>query len=245
MQLKDKIALVTGAGRRLGEHIALALAGAGCHLGIHYRTAEDQAQELAEKIRRLGRRAFALHADLEQPDQLRPLVASLAEHYGGIDVLINNASAFGPTAWGDSHPDEWLAHFRVNALAPIMLAQACWPLFRQRGEGSVVNLTDIYGDRPLASHAAYSASKAALASATRSLARLMAPSVRVNAVAPGVGLFPESYRPDQRQAALAKVPLQRAGTPQDVVAAVLFLVRDADYITGQTLVVDGGRSVAW
>ena len=245
MQLEDQVALVTGAGRRIGRHIALALARSGCHLGIHYHQDRDEAEGLAEKIRQLGRQAVTLQADLEKSEQLEPLVTRLADRCGGIDLLVNNAAAFGPTAWGSSQPDEWVGPFRVNALAPVMLAQACWPFFQRRGRGCIVNLTDIYADRPLASHAAYSASKAALASVTKSLARLMAPTVRVNAVAPGVGLFAESYKPDERRAVLSKVPLRRSGAPQDVAGAVLFLVQGGDYMTGQTLVVDGGRSIAW
>jgi pteridine reductase len=245
MQLEDRVALVTGAGRRIGRHIALDLARSGCHLGIHYRHAREEAEQLAEEIRQLGRQAVTLQADLQKSEQLEPLVTRLADRCGGIDLLVNNAAAFGPTAWGSSQPDDWIEPFQVNALAPVMLAQACWPLFQQRGGGCIVNLTDIYADRPLASYAAYSASKAALVSVTRSLARLMAPTVRVNAVAPGVGLFAESYKPEERRAALNKVPLRRSGTPRDVAGAVLFLVRGGDYITGQTLVVDGGRSIAW
>ena len=245
MQLEDRVALVTGAGRRIGRHIALALAGAGCHLGIHYHQSREEAEQLAEEIRRLGRRAVTLPADLQKSEQLEPLVTRVADRYGGIDLLVNNAAAFGPTAWGSSQPDDWIEPFRVNALAPVMLAQACWPFFQRRGHGCIINLTDIYADRPLASYAAYSASKAALASVTRSLARLMAPTVRVNAVAPGVGLFAECYKPEERRAVLSKVPLRRSGTPQDVAGAVLFLVRGGDYITGQTLVVDGGRSISW
>jgi pteridine reductase len=152
---------------------------------------------------------------------------------------------FTPTGWGRSSREEWLGCFRINTVAPVLLAQACWPVFQERGAGCVVNVTDIYAHRPLPSHAAYSASKAALASATRSLARLMAPTVRVNAVAPGVALFPESYGPEEREKALSNVPLRRAGCPGDVAGAVVFLAGSADYITGETVFVDGGRSVAW
>jgi pteridine reductase len=244
MQLDNKTALVTGAGKRIGREIALALARAGCDVAIHCLGAREEAEVLSERIRRLGRRTMVICADLEAPDAFEPLVQRVVEGLGGIDVLVNNAAVFKPTEWGGSGPDEWMEHFRINALAPVMLAQACQAHLRRSGEGCVVNLTDIYADRPLASHAAYSASKAALASATKSLARLMAPEVRVNAVAPGVGEFPDSYGPAERAAVLDRVPAGRAGTAQEVAAAVLFLVRDASYMTGQTLPVDGGRSAA-
>jgi len=245
MQLDDKTALVTGAGQRIGREIALALARAGCHVAIHCLDSRGPAEELNGYIRRLGRRSMIVHGDLTLPDTIEPLTGTVAKELGGIDILVNNAAVFGPTRWGVSGRDEWTEYFRINALAPVLLAQACRTHLQRSGQGCVVNLTDIYADRPLASHAAYSASKAALASITKSLARLMAPEVRVNAVAPGVGRFPDSYGPAERAAVLNRVPAGRPGTAREVAAAVLFLVRDASYTTGQTLVIDGGRSAAW
>lgn len=245
MDLDDRIALVTGAARRVGAEIALALARSGCHVGVHYRTSRSEAESLATRIRGLGRKAVTLEADLEHAEQIESLPTRLVDSLGGLDILVNSAAVFLPTRWGRSGPEEWLRCFRINTIAPVLLTQACQPVFQQRGAGCVVNVTDIYARRPLPSYAAYSASKAALESATKSLARLMAPTVRVNAVAPGVALFPESYGPEEREKALAKVPLERAGCPADVAGAVLFLVRGADYVTGETIFVDGGRSVAW
>ena len=245
MNLEDRIALVTGAARRVGAEIVLALAGAGCHVAIQYRRSRSEAESLAAHIQRLGRRSVALEADLEDAAQIGTLPARVVDSLGGLDVLVNNAGVFVPTRWGQSSPEEWLGCFRINTVAPVLLAQACWPVFQERGAGCVVNVTDIYAHRPLPSHAAYSASKAALASATKSLARLMAPTVRVNAVAPGVALFPESYGPEEREKALSKVPLRHVGCPADVAGAVVFLAGTADYITGETVFVDGGRSVAW
>lgn len=245
MDLHDKVALVTGAARRIGREIALKLADAGCHLAIHYRSSESQAQQLASRIQTLGRRAIAIRADLRSPDRIEPLVHQVRDELGGPDLLINNASVFAPTQWGKTTAEEWLDQYRVNTIGPVLLAQACWPIFQQRGEGQIVNLSDIYAARPLPSHAAYSASKAALESATQSLARLMAPTVRVNAIAPGPALFPDDFDPRQRDRILARVPLQRTGSPADIASAVLYLLRDADYLTGQTITVDGGKSLLW
>jgi len=243
VDLQDKVALVTGSARRVGREIALALARAGCHIAIHYHTSKAEAATAVDEIRSLGRRAVPISADLNDPKNIDPLITRVSDDLGGPDILINNAAIFAPTDWGRSPAIEWERHFRLNALAPFLLAQACWPIFQRQGAGAVVNLSDIYGARPLASHAAYSASKAALDSITQSLARLMAPIARVNAVAPGTALFPDSYDGEIRRRITAKVPLGREGTPGDVADAVLFLLRDADYLTGQTLIVDGGRSL--
>ena len=158
MDLGEKIALVTGAARRVGAEIALALAGAGCHVAVHYRSSRREAESVAGHIRGLGRKAITLEADLEESEQVQCLPGRVVESVGGLDILVNNAGVFLPTQWGRSGPEDWLRCFRINTVAPVLLAQACWPLFQQRGAGCVVNVTDIYADRPLPSYAAYSAS---------------------------------------------------------------------------------------
>jgi pteridine reductase len=245
MELHDKVALVTGAARRIGREIARALAQAGCRVAVHYRSSRDEAEAVVREIHDAGGAACAVQADLSSPDAPESVVGAVCARLGEPDVLINNAGVFEAGPWGRWAAADFLRQYQVNAVAPALLAQACWPFFRRRGEGKVVNIADVYAGNPLASHASYSASKAALVSLTRSLARLMAPEVQVNAVAPGAALFPEDYSAEQRAAVISRTLLGRAGGARDIARAVLYLLRDGDYVTGQILTVDGGRAVGW
>ncbi|TAL99356.1 MAG: SDR family oxidoreductase, partial [Rhodanobacter sp.] len=165
-------------------------------------------------------------------------------HYGRLDALVNNASAFFATPVGSASLQQWNELFASNAQAPFFLSQAAVPALRQ-ARGSIVNLIDIYAERPLADHALYCMAKAALAAMTRSLALDLGPEVRVNGVAPGAVLWPGDGKPyDDQQALLARTPLQRVGTPEDVANTVLWLLRDAAFVTGQIIRVDGGRSLS-
>jgi len=238
-----KVALVTGAARRVGRAIALELAGAGFDVAVHCRDSAEAARAVVEEIERRGRRAILVEGDLGERATPARLVSETAGGLGRLDVLINNASVFGKTPVDDGEAAHWETMIRVNALAPAMLSRAAAPLMRDAGAGRIVNLTDIMVDRPAAGHAAYCASKAALTSLTRSLALELAPQITVNAVAPGIAVFPERYDEATRRRLVSRVPLAREGTPEDVAAAVRFLVTSGDYITGQVLCVDGGWSI--
>lgn len=246
MDTAGKVALVTGAARRVGRAIALSLAEAGIDVAIHYHTSADEAQRCAEEIRRLDRRAVCVKGDLAESDTPRAIVDKVVEKMGGLDILVNNASVFDRSPVGQAEQvggDVWERIFRVNAVAPDLLAKWAAPLMQRAGAGRIVNLTDVLADRPIRGYAAYCASKAALVSLTRSLAWELAPEITVNAVAPGIAVFPESYDQALRDKLVSRVPLKRVGTPEEVAAVVRFLVTAGDYITGQVIAVDGGRSI--
>ena len=236
------VALVTGSARRIGAAIARRLHAAGHDLVLHYRDSEGDALALAAELEAArADSTLLLQADLAQFDRLPELVAQAIGRYGRLDALVNNASAFYPTPFGATTPAQWEELFAVNARAPFFLAQAAAPHLAN-ASGAVVNIADIYAERPLRGHAVYAMGKAALLHMTRVLALELAPKVRVNAVSPGAILWPEGGKdPDAQAALLARTPLGRTGTPEEIAEAVLWLLRDAGYCTGQTLHVDGGR----
>lgn len=236
------VALVTGAARRLGAAIARTLHAAGFDVALHCHRSRAEADALAATLdaARAGS-ALVLQADLADFDRLPELIAKAIGWHGRLDALVNNASAFFPTSFGDTTPAQWDALFAANARAPFFLTQAAASHLRAT-HGAVVNLTDIHAERPLREHAVYGMSKAALAYMTRALALELAPEVRVNAIAPGAILWPEDGKDDAAKAALlARTPLGRTGTPEEIGEAVRWLLQDARYTTGQVLRLDGGR----
>lgn len=245
MQGGHPVALVTGAARRLGAAIARRLHAAGYDLALHYRDSADAATALAGELEATRPDSvLLLEAELGEFDRLPELVARTIGRFGRLDALVNNASGFGPAAFGDIHPAHWDAMMAVNAKAPFFLAQAAAPHLRAT-HGAIVNLSDVYARAPRADLAAYATSKGALEAATRALAVAMAPGVRVNAVAPGAILWPdEGIDPALQARLMAMTPLGRTGTPEEVAAAVLWLLRDATYTSGTVLSVDGGRHLA-
>lgn len=236
------VALVTGAARRLGAAIARRLHAAGYDLALHYRHSATEMQALVADLNaQRADSAFAWAADLAEYDRLPELVAHTVGRYGRLDALVNNASTFSPTPLGTITPTDWDDQFLINARAPLILAQAAAPHLKA-ARGAIVNLTDIYAERPLRDHVVYCMSKAALLAATRALAVELAPDVRVNAVAPGAILWPEEGKPEAAKAALlARTPLGRIGTEDEIADAVLWLLQGAGYTTGQVVRVDGGR----
>ncbi|NUO72881.1 MAG: pteridine reductase [Frateuria sp.] len=239
------VALVTGAARRVGASIARTLHAAGYDLALHHRhSAAEAASLLAELERERPDSTSAVQADLAAIERLPALVEQVLARFGRLDALVNNASAFYPTPVGSVTPAQWSELFASNAQAPFFLVQAAWPALRE-ARGAIVNLVDIYAERALAGHPVYVMAKAALAAMTRTLAQDLAPEVRVNGVAPGAVMWPaEGKDYADRAALLARTPLQRAGTAEDVASAVLWLLRDAPFVTGQIIRVDGGRTLA-
>ena len=246
MDSPTPVALVTGAAHRLGAHTARHLHRRGWNLVIHYRSRQDQAQALANELNKVrDNSAITLQADLSRPDQIAPLAENAIATWGRLDGLVNNASVFYPNSMEDADGDDWDTVMGTNLRAPFFLVQACLPALR-KSRGAIVNLIDIYSQRPLADHPLYCASKAGLAALTQSWAKDLAPDVRVNGVSPGAILWPEGdagMDPQQQQAILNKTPLQRTGEPADIAGAIAFLLCDAPFITGQILAVDGGRSL--
>ena len=235
-------ALVTGAARRVGATIARHLHAAGYDVALHARRSHAELDALIASLEaKRPRSTLALDADFENVDSLPPLVEKAIARFGRLDALVNNASAFYPTPVGTATAAQWDELFAANARAPFFLSQAAAPHLAKR-HGSIVNLVDIYAERPLARHPVYSMSKAAIAAMTRALAIDLAPDVRVNGVAPGAVLWPENGKNDADRAALVeRTPLKRVGSPDDVASAVLWLVRDAPFVTGEIIRVDGGR----
>jgi pteridine reductase len=240
-----RVALITGAGKRVGAVIARTLHAAGYDVALHYRRSAADAMALALELeQRRADSTLTVPAELADVEQLPALIEQVLERFGRLDALVNNASAFFATPLATATPAQWNALFAANAQAPFFLAQAALPALHNT-RGAIVNLIDIYAERPLAEHPLYCMTKAALAAMTRSLALDLAPAVRVNGVAPGAVLWPsdgKSY--DDQQALLARTPLQRAGRPEDVASAVLWLLRDAPFVTGQIIRVDGGRTLS-
>jgi pteridine reductase len=245
LALTGKTALITGAARRVGAAIARGLHGAGANVLLHYRSSGDEAARLAAQLNeaRPGSAATA-ECDLLQIGQLQELVAETARVFGGLDVLVNNASSFYPTPLGDISEIDWDDLVGTNLKAPLFLAQAAAPLLHAR-QGLIINLADIHGTRPLRRYPVYSLAKAGLIMLTKSLARELGPHVRVNAVAPGPVMWPEGLDQEVQARIIAATALKRAGSAADVARACVFFATEAPYITGQILAVDGGRSIGW
>jgi pteridine reductase len=242
--LSDKTVLVTGGARRVGAEIARALHAAGANLMIHYRGSAEEAKALVAELNavRVGS-AASVQEDLNNTAALADIVARTLAEFGQLDVLINNASSFYPTPIGTITLDQWDDLMGSNLRAPLFLSQAAAPALR-KARGLIINIIDIHGLRPLRRHPVYSAAKAGLAMLTRSLARELGPEVRVNGIAPGPVMWPESEISEKLKAEIVgNTALKRAGTAEDIAKTAVFLVRDAPYITGQIIAVDGGRSV--
>ena len=238
------VALVTGAAKRIGAAIARRLHAEGYDLALHYRSSRAEMDALVADLERdRPGSVIALQAELAEFDRLPELVARTVGHFGRLDGLVNNASAYYATPMGQATPAQWDELFASNARAPFFLAQAAAPHLARSG-GAIVNIVDIYAERPLRGHAVYSMAKAALAMATRSLALELGPDVRVNGVAPGNVLWSENpIKAETLETVLERTALERQGEPGDIAEAVLWLLRGNRYVTGQILAVDGGRTL--
>ncbi|HEX5677486.1 MAG TPA: pteridine reductase [Alcanivorax sp.] len=236
------IALITGSARRIGAHIAATLHHQGCRVVIHYHRSEQQARDLVDGFNReRPDSAMCLAADLRDPAAVRELAVRARDAFGGLDLLINNASSFYPTPLGEASDEDWNTLMHSNLRAPFLLSQQLAGDLTD-AKGAIVNMIDVYAEKPLAGHPLYCMAKAGLAMMTKSLARELGPAVRVNGVSPGAILWPEQGQ-DNQQAILDATALGRAGDPDDIAATVAWLALEAPYITGQILAVDGGRSL--
>ena len=236
------VVFITGGARRLGAQTARTFHRAGYRVVIHYRNSQADAEALAAELN--GQRpnsAGSVQSTLKDPSEINACADNARHTFGRIDVLINNASAFFPTPWGEIDNDAMRTLLHSNLELPIYLIQALADELRER-EGAIINLVDIHALRPLAGHVAYTAAKAGLISATRSAALDLAPKVRANAIAPGAILAPEHEGATVEQGLIEQTPLARMGTPEDIARTALFLA-NSPFITGQVLAVDGGRSL--
>ncbi|MEM7196255.1 MAG: pteridine reductase [Pseudomonadota bacterium] len=242
--LKDKVALITGGSRRLGAHTARMLHQQGMRVVVHYRNSADDAEALrAELCEQRPKSVTLVRGDLTEVAKVKNLVQQCVNETGRLDVLINNASAFFPTPLKTASEEQWQLLMDTNIKAPFFLCQAAAP-YLQRVSGCIINVTDIYAERPLSEHPIYVSSKAALTSLTRSLALDLGPDIRVNAVAPGAIMWPDKGVDDlSKQRMISGTPLKSIGSPDDIAKTIKFLIADSGFITGQTINVDGGRSI--
>jgi pteridine reductase len=242
--LRDQVVLITGGARRVGAEIARTLHAAGANIVIHYRSSAAAAIALADQLNLLRPRSATIHsAHLSTEDAPEKLVAAALLEFGRLDILVNNASSFYPTPIGQITVPQWDDLMGSNLKAPLFLSQAAAPSLRAR-HGLIINMIDIHGLRPLKAHPVYSSAKAGLAMLTRALARELGPEIRVNGIAPGPVLWPEvDMEAELKREIIDKTALKRHGTPQDIARTALFLAKDAPYITGQVIAVDGGRSI--
>jgi NAD(P)-dependent dehydrogenase (short-subunit alcohol dehydrogenase family) len=236
-KLEGKTALVTGAAKRIGRAIALALADEGADVAITYRDSAEQATQTVAELEVLGVRALAVHANLREPESIRSAVAKVAAEFGSIDVLVNNAGRFETAALENISVEQWDAMFEINTRGPFLAAQAALPYLRG-SRGRIINLGSLGGIHPWPTHAHYCTSKAALHMLTATMSKAFAPEVSVNCVAPGM-IVNEEVSAEYEHFA-RKTPMQRNGSPQEVAAAVLFFATGPHFITGQILGVDGG-----
>jgi len=241
MELRDRVALVTGAGRRLGRAFALALAERGMRVAVHYNRSDAGARETGAEIERHGGTALLVQGDLADAAAPERVVAEVASHFGALDVLVSSAAVMRRTPFGEVSAREWDEMFALNLRAPFFLAQAAAPHLR-RAHGAIVNIADLAAFETWPAYVPHGISKAGVVQMTRALARVLAPEVRVNAIAPGAVLLPEEWPAESADRLARTTPLARLGAPEDVVGAMLYLL-GADYVTGETLLVDGGRHV--
>jgi pteridine reductase len=236
MNIDRKVALVTGSAKRVGKDIASELARRGARIAVHYRSGEAEAMAVA------ANEGAIFQADLRDFAAVEKMFNGIEAKLGGLDILINSASVFSPATADTATPEHWDLQMDTNAKAPFFLAQHAAHLMRKRGAGKIINIADVAGEVIWPSHLPYSVSKAALIAVNRGLAKAYAPDIQVNAIAPGPILFPEYYTEEQKQIAIDRTLLKRAGSPQDIVNAVVFLIEN-DYITGELIHVDGGRHI--
>jgi pteridine reductase len=241
METRDKVALVTGGAHRVGKSIALALAAEGAHVVISYLTSDVEAGRTAHEIEAFGVQSLAMHADQRDMAHIDALFAAIRDRFGRLDILVNSAALMERKPIFDIKPEDWDRVLDTNLRGPFFISQAAVRLMHD-SEGCIVNIADSSAVRPWPSYIAHTVSKAGLVALTQALAVALAPAIRVNAVAPGAVLKPQGWSDEQWLKLAQRIPLGRPGTPEDVAQAVLYLIH-SDFITGQLLVLDGGREL--
>jgi len=240
MNLRGRVALVTGAGRRVGRALAVALGAEGMTVAVHYHASDAGARETARLIERAGGKASIVAADLTGDTAAR-LIDDVVRQHHGLDVLVNSSAVMERTPLGEVTSEQWDAMMALNLRAPFLLSQAAAPHLA-RAHGAIVNIADLAAFETWPAYIPHGISKAGVVYMTRALARTLAPDVRVNGIAPGAVLLPDQWNEDDAAKLRESTPLKRLGSPDDVVGAMLYLLR-ADYVTGEIIIVDGGRHV--
>jgi len=243
--ISGKVLLVTGASQRIGESIVRLMHAEGMNIILHYRSSRSDAQKIQQELNAERKDSVILiQADLSETNKISEMIREAAKGWGRIDAIVNNASSFYPTPIGDIDEKVWDDLINSNLKAPLFLSQAAAPYLKQQ-QGCIVNIVDIHADRPLKNHTVYCIAKAGLVMLTKSLARELAPDVRVNAIAPGAILWPDNDIDDvTKKRILSGTVLKRQGSANDIATTVRFLIKEANYITGQVLAVDGGRTLS-
>ena len=243
MLLKNRVALITGGGGRIGQAIASALAHEHAHVVISYRTSRTQALHTVRRLMTYGVRAEAIHADVSRASDVRALMTRIARRFGRLDVLVNSAAIFERTPFDTLTEAAWDRHLTINLKGPFLCALHASRLMRRHDGGKILNIADWAGERPYRDYLPYCVSKAGVIALTKGLAKELAPSIQVIAIAPGPILPPPGMSAAERRRAVARIPLKRWGAPQDIANAVLFAIQGTDFMTGSTIFVDGGRLV--
>jgi pteridine reductase len=240
MNLQGKVALVTGGAKRVGRAISMALGGAGASVVVHYHSSHAEAEELKTQLETAGSHATIFRADVSQPDQITALLQHVAAEHGRLDVVVNNASVFESAPFLEITEEMWDRVIATNLKGPFFVAQAAVPLLRTSGGGNIINIADLSAFQPWRFYAHHSVSKAGLVHLTRILARALGPTIRVNGIAPGTVLPPDDYDGTGGDGTSDRRVVAQSGTPDDVVRALFYLL-ESNFVTGQIVVVDGGR----
>lgn len=244
MELKDRVVLVTGAAIRVGRAIARELAAAGANLAVHYYHHEDKAVEAAREFEALGVRAAPVRANVASEQDVVAMFERIDREFGRLDVVVNNAGVFERTPFPDLTEEDWDFHLGINLKGTFLCCREAARRMRERREGKIVNIADVFGDRPWPGYIPYCVSKAGVVTLTRAVARAMARhNVQVNAIGPGAILFPDHYSDEKIAEEIERIPAGRQGSPEDVARTVRFLIEGPDYITGALIPVDGGKSL--
>jgi NAD(P)-dependent dehydrogenase (short-subunit alcohol dehydrogenase family) len=244
MRLDRRTVLITGGAKRIGSHMARALAHRGANLVINYRYSSADAQAVVRELQNLGVEALAVPGDVSNAADVQRMVGSAMDRFGRIDVLINNAAVYFKTPFTHVTESEWDLTLDINLKGSFLCAKAVADHMRSRGDGKIINFADWAGMRPYPDYLPYCVSKAGVVALTQALAQELAPAVQVNCIAPGPILLPEEMGEEERERVINATPLKRIGSPEDIVQTVLYLIEGTDFATGGTYLVDGGRYIA-
>ena len=240
MDIEGKVALVTGGAKRVGRSIALALAERGAELVLHYHGSDCEAQEVLALLKRAGGKPVAVQGDVSVTADVDRIVETAMQAFGRIEILVNNAAIFYRTPFEELTEADWDRFLDVNLKGPFLLCRKIGAIMLRQGQGKIINLADVAGQKVWAEYLPYSVSKAGVIAFTAGLAKALAPHVQVNAIAPGTVLLPDGTSPEERERAVRRVPLGRLGSPEDIARAVVYLI-ESDFVTGEVLRIDGGQ----
>lgn len=245
LPLSGRVALLTGAAKRVGKVIARELAKNGCDIALHYNTSQKDALKTKKEIEEnFGVEVFPARANLSKPKEISAMINKIHQHFKRVDILVNSASIFNRTPFEKLTESDFDEHISVNLKAPYLLCKLCGDRMLKQKSGKIINISDWAGFRPYKNYLPYCVSKAGIIALTYALAKELAPHIQVNSVAPGPVLLPENFTAAERKSIIEKTPLRRIGSPEDVAKAVLYLVRDAHFTTGAVIPVDGGRLIS-